>query len=102
MKTKDGYDSPCKEVPEVHELAMTFVLNINDTPTVLATTDRLPVDDHITFRPHDSERNYVLYVADVRTNCEVRHDDARTLMDSLSCSSSSSFSSVSKGYSRIL
>ncbi len=55
-----GSNKPCEEIPEVHELAMTLVLNVNDSPSVLAPTDCLSVNENVAFRTNNGERNHVL------------------------------------------
>ena len=42
-----GDNGPGKEVTEVDELAVPLVFDVNDTPTSLATTHSLTVDDYI-------------------------------------------------------
>ena len=56
-----GKHKPCKEIPEVNELAMTLVFNVNNTPAILAPTDSLSVNDHIPFWTNDGERNHILF-----------------------------------------
>jgi hypothetical protein len=34
-----------EEISKVNKFAMVFILNINDTPSVLATTDLLAIDN---------------------------------------------------------
>lgn len=38
---------PSEEIPEVDKLAMAFVLHVNHSPAVLATTDSLSVDNDV-------------------------------------------------------
>jgi hypothetical protein len=61
---------PREEVSQMHELAVTLVLDIDNAPTVLATTDRLAVNNHVAFGTNDSERNNVLGRIRVRTTLE--------------------------------
>lgn len=58
-------DRPGQEVPEVNELAVALVFDIDDTPAVLAPTDSLPIDDHITFRANHCKRDHVLIESNV-------------------------------------
>ena len=39
---------PRQEVPQVDEFAVVGVFNVDDTPSVLASPDRLAVNDHVT------------------------------------------------------
>lgn len=41
------FDEPCEEVSQVNELAVLLVLNVDNSPAVLATTDGLAIDDHV-------------------------------------------------------
>ncbi|CAG8744428.1 5158_t:CDS:1, partial [Acaulospora colombiana] len=49
---------PEEEITEVHELAMTLILDIHNTPSVLATADGLSVNDHIALRANDGEGDH--------------------------------------------
>lgn len=42
-----GRDVPSKEVPKVVEFAMLFILDVNDSPTILSTSDGFAIDDDI-------------------------------------------------------
>lgn len=53
--------SPGEEVPERDELAVGLILNIHDPPAVLASADRLAVNEDVTLGTDDSQRNHVLY-----------------------------------------
>jgi len=48
---------PEKEVPEVDELAMVLVFDVDNTPTVLPAADRLAINNYITLRADNGERN---------------------------------------------
>ena len=52
---------PRQEVPQVDELAVSLVLDVDDTPAVLAAPHSLSVDDHIAFRPNDRKRDHILH-----------------------------------------
>ena len=96
-------DVPREEVSQMHEFTMTLVLDVDNAPTVLAAADRLAINNHIAFRADDRERDDVLGGWEYDQCWKERGPTGiRTLIDSLSCNSSSSFSSVSKGYRRIL
>ena len=58
---------PRQKVPQVHEFTVILVFNVDDTPAVLATTNRLAVNDHIALGANDSERDDVLKSRGVRT-----------------------------------
>lgn len=51
---------PEQEVPQVDELAVVLVLDVDNAPSVLATTDLLAVDDDVLLGADDSEGNEVL------------------------------------------
>lgn len=51
---------PEQEVPQVDELAVVLVLNVDNAPSVLATTDLLAVDNDVLLGADDSEGNEVL------------------------------------------
>ena len=53
-------NEPQEEVTEVHEFAVSFVFDIDDTPAVLTTTDGLAVDDHVALRADNSEGDHAL------------------------------------------
>ena len=53
-------NEPQEEVTEVHELAVSFVFDIHDTPAVLATTNGLTVDDHVALGADNSEGDHAL------------------------------------------
>ena len=40
-------DAPREEVPEIVEVAVLLVLDVDETPAVLSTTDGLAVDDDV-------------------------------------------------------
>lgn len=50
----------CEEVAEVYEFAVVRVLNIYNTPAVLATTYRLALDDDVVLGTNNSERDDLL------------------------------------------
>ena len=47
MVTLGGKYRPGKEVPEVDELAVSLILDVNHAPAVFASTDWLAVDENI-------------------------------------------------------
>ena len=49
-----------QEVPEVHKLAVVLVLNVDDAPSVLATTDLLAVDNDVLLRADNGKGDTVL------------------------------------------
>jgi len=51
--------SPGEEIPQVDKLAMPLVFHIDHTPSVLASPHRLTIDDYVTLRANDGERNHV-------------------------------------------
>jgi hypothetical protein len=53
-------DKPEEEVPEVDELAMALVLDIDNTPAVLATANGLTVDNDGAVRADNSKGNHAL------------------------------------------
>lgn len=55
-------DEPSQEVPQVVELAMLLILDVDDAPSVLATANRSTIDNDISFRANDSEWDHVLSV----------------------------------------
>lgn len=64
-REKEG-DKPRQEISEVNKLAVCLVFNVDDSPTVLASTDRLAVDDDVAFRTDNSERDHVLLIQEMR------------------------------------
>ena len=40
---------------------MVLVFDIYDTPTILTATNGLAIDNDVTFRSHDSERDDILF-----------------------------------------
>ena len=50
-----------QEVSQVHEFAVVRVFDVDDSPTGLAATDGLAVDDDIVLRPYNGEWDYLLY-----------------------------------------
>ena len=58
---RKGKHKPCKEIPQVDELAVILILDVDDAPFVLASAYLLTVDDHISLRTHNGERNHVLF-----------------------------------------
>lgn len=61
-----------KEVSEVDEFAVVLVLNVNDTPAVLATANLLSIDNDVLFRADDSKGDEAL-------SCGVSYKCARCL-----------------------
>lgn len=53
---------PEQEVPQVDELAVALVLDINHTPTVLSASDLLAVDNDVLLGADHGEGNKVLYL----------------------------------------
>jgi hypothetical protein len=51
--------SPGQEISEVHKLAVVGVFYIDYSPAIFAATDSLAINDNLTLRPHDCERNDV-------------------------------------------
>lgn len=51
---------PCKEVPEVDEFTVVFVLHVDHSPAVLASADLLAIDDDGFFASDDGEGNDIL------------------------------------------
>lgn len=60
MRAKLKADKPGEEVTQVDELAVVLVLDIDDTPSVFASTNGLAINDDIALRADDSERNNIL------------------------------------------
>lgn len=54
-------NTPCKEISEVHKLAVFLALNIDDTPSVFTPTNRLSIDDYIALWAHNGEGNHALW-----------------------------------------
>ena len=52
---------PGKEVTQGDELAVGLVLNVDNTPAVLACAHGLAVNHHALLRADDSKGNHVLY-----------------------------------------
>lgn len=102
---RDDQHVPGQEVSQVVEVAVLLVLDVHDAPAVLAAPDRLTVDHDVPFRPDDRERHHALRekeTQDTSVKEEVEVDSVRrTRIAWFSCRSSASFSSVSKGYTRI-
>jgi len=51
---------PSQEVAQVHKFTVGRVLHIDDTPAVLAPTNRLSIDENVPLRTHDGKRNNFL------------------------------------------
>ena len=49
-----------EEVSKVDELAMVLVFDIDDAPSILATSDLLAIDDDGLLAPNDRKRDHVL------------------------------------------
>jgi hypothetical protein len=91
-------DSPSKEVAKVVELAVLLVFDVDDSPAVLAATNRLAIDDDVALGADDGEGDHVLRKqGDVSKVRRKRQRFQRTRMASLRVLSSASFSSLSKG-----
>lgn len=58
--TRRTSHKPCEEVTQVHELAVVSVLHVDDSPTVLASTDRLAVNNHVILRTDDGKGDDLL------------------------------------------
>lgn len=52
--------SPCKEVSKIHEFAVVLILDVDDTPAVLATPNLLSIDDDVLLTSNNGKRNDVL------------------------------------------
>lgn len=51
--------SPRKEIPQIHKLAMPFILHVDHTPSALPSSDRLAIDHDVLLRPNDCERDHL-------------------------------------------
>lgn len=49
-----------KEVPQIHELAVVLILDVDNTPAVLAATDLLAINDDVLLTANNSEGNNIL------------------------------------------
>lgn len=49
-----------QKVSQVDEFAVVLVLNVDDTPAVLATTDLLAIDNDVLLRANNRKRNQAL------------------------------------------
>lgn len=58
--TRSGGCSPRQEVSEVVEVAMRLVLNVDNTPSVLAAAYRLTVDHHVPLGADNGEWHHAL------------------------------------------
>jgi hypothetical protein len=69
-------NEPQEEVTEVHKLAMSLIFDVDDTPAVLTTTDRLAVDDHVTLGADNSEGDHALwrYRLEENSNVAMKHN----------------------------
>lgn len=52
---------PKEEVPEVDKLAVSLILDVDDTPSVLASANGLALDDHVALRTDNGEWNNTPY-----------------------------------------
>jgi len=103
--------SPRQKVPQIDKLAVPLILDINHPPTSLSTSDLFPVDHDVTFGADYRKGDHGLSRASMIRN-EHSHRQLRngnyprvrqlTLIRSLRAISSSSCSSVSIGYNRML
>ena len=59
-----------QEIPEINELAVVLVLNVNDTPSVLATADLLAVDNDRLLGPNHGKWNQILKVVSLSCGCQ--------------------------------
>jgi hypothetical protein len=57
---RGGWDVPSEKVPQVVELAVLLVLDVDDSPSVLAPSDGLAIDDDVSLGSYDGERDHVL------------------------------------------
>ena len=55
-----GRSKPGEEVSEVDKFAMGGILNIDNTPSVLSTTNGLSVNNDVSLRTDNCKRNDVL------------------------------------------
>ena len=65
MNLAGGFDkvlevSASKEVPQIDKLAMGFIFDIDNAPTILATTDLPPINYNVLFTADDSKWNDIL------------------------------------------
>lgn len=83
-----------EEVTQVDELAVVLILDVDDTPSVLATTDLLAIDNDVLLGSYNSEGNKaLLQLASNQSWTEL--ENAQTLIFPLRARSSSSNSSLS-------
>jgi hypothetical protein len=73
---------PGQEVPQIHKLAMSFVLNIDGCPSGFTTPDSLSVNDDRLLRADHSEGNHVLHARSV-LGCRAVSHKMRTYPDAL-------------------
>lgn len=98
---KKKRDKPGKEVSEVVELAVLLILDVDHSPTILAASNWLSVDDDVALRTNNSEGNHALLGS--RKGSEkggtypCRGETALTRICSFRRVSSSLLSSLSKG-----
>lgn len=52
---------PSEEVSQVHKLAVRSILDVYYAPAVLTTPDSLSINNNVTLRAHDSERDDFLW-----------------------------------------
>jgi hypothetical protein len=77
-------DQPCKEVAEVHKFTVVSVFNVDHSPTVLTSTDRFTIDEHVVLRTDNSKRYNFLEIRESTLIIEKATQKAHTRMDSLS------------------
>jgi len=66
-----GRDRPGEEVPKVVEFAVLFVFDVDDSPTVLPTSNGFTVDDDVAFGTDDREWDHVLRpIPSISEGCE--------------------------------
>lgn len=88
-----------EEVAEVDELAVVLVLDVDDTPAVLASTDLLASNNDGLLRSDNSEWNDILHTVSVMSPAIYPPSSALlTLICAFNARSSSSSSSLSYGY----
>lgn len=86
-----------KEVAEVNKFAMVFVLDVDDTPSILATADLLAINHNGLFGANNSKWNETLFHS-LDSVVSVQHLAKLTLICPFRERSSSSNSSLSYGY----
>lgn len=99
-KLHRGVDNlPREEVSEIDKFAVSLVLDIDDSPPVLAPSDWLAIDNDTALGAHNGEGKHGLTVSYHPRS--LLGNEKLTRTRSFSSSSSGSFSSASKGNSLI-